>query len=128
MDRRTFLSSLAGAGLAPAAPKQPPNIVILFGADLGYCDIGCLRCSLHTSSVPYFAVTGGPGNYVAPDSLFRGNQRIERDSSDFYLTDAIGANAVRHIEQARSPFLLYTAFTSPHWPLHALEPDIARYR
>ena len=28
----------------------------------------------------------------------------------------------------KGPFFLYTAFTSPHWPLHALEPDIERYQ
>ena len=25
------------------------------------------------------------------------------------------------------PFFLYAAYTAPHWPLHALEEDIARY-
>ena len=76
----------------------------------------------------YYGIIGGAGNYFDPASLVRENDRIERDSPDYYLTDAIGANAVRYIEQATRPFFLYTAFTSPHWPLHALEPDIARYR
>ena len=43
MNRRTFLASLAAAplarGLANAADK--PNIVLLFGDDLGITDIGC---------------------------------------------------------------------------------------
>lgn len=28
----------------------------------------------------------------------------------------------------RGPFFLYVAYTAPHWPLHALPDDIARYR
>ena len=36
----------------------------------------------------------------------------------------------RYIDEraSRQPFFLYVAFTSPHWPLHALAPDIARYK
>ena len=26
------------------------------------------------------------------------------------------------------PFFLYTAYTAAHWPMHALEADIAKYR
>ncbi len=79
----------------------------------------------------YFGIIGGAASYFDPDTLARDNERIERDSKDFYLTDAIAANAARYVEEAaqkHQPFFLYTAFTAPHWPLHALEPDIARYR
>ena len=32
------------------------------------------------------------------------------------------------IDEARdSPFFLHVAYTAPHWPLHALEEDIAKY-
>jgi arylsulfatase len=76
----------------------------------------------------YYGIIDGAANYFDPDSLVRDNERIERDGADYYLTDAIAAHAARYIEQANGPFFLYTAFTSPHWPSHALEPDIARYR
>ncbi|UCH63467.1 MAG: sulfatase-like hydrolase/transferase [Fidelibacterota bacterium] len=49
----------------------------------------------------------------------------------FYMTDAITENAVGYLDQyARgdTPFFLYVAYTAPHWPLHALPEDIARYR
>lgn len=53
--------------------------------------------------------------------------------TDFYLTTAIAEYGLgflkEHAEQhAQQPFLLYLAFTSPHFPLHALPADIARYR
>lgn len=52
---------------------------------------------------------------------------------NFYLTSTIGEHGVRflkeHAEQhAADPFLLYVAFTSPHFPLHALQQDIDRYK
>src|SRR5581483_12179786 len=76
----------------------------------------------------YYGIIGGAANYFDPNSLVRDNERIERDSPDYYFTDAIASNAIRYIEGAKGPFFLYTAFTSPHWPLHALQPDIDRYR
>ncbi len=49
------------------------------------------------------------------------------------MSDAIADHAVSYIHDHRrdkpdKPFFLYAAFTAPHWPLHALEEDIARYR
>ena len=49
-------------------------------------------------------------------------------------TDALSDEAVRMIGESAAgaktgerPFFLYLAYTAPHWPLHALEEDIARY-
>ncbi len=50
---------------------------------------------------------------------------------NFYLTDAITDNAVGFIDaygRDKEPFFLYVAYTAPHWPLHALPQDIARYK
>src|ERR1043166_7558098 len=59
MDRRTFLSSLAGAGLAAAAPQaERPNIVILFGDDLGYLHIGCFGGEIRTPNLDSLAASG----------------------------------------------------------------------
>ena len=63
--------------------------------------------------------------------LVRDNEKIAADGTDFYLTDAIGENAAAYIQAAArkpDPFFLYVPFTSPHWPLHAFESDIARYK
>ena len=53
--------------------------------------------------------------------------------SDFYLTTYIADHAIRCLaeharEHAAAPFVQYLAFTSPHFPLHALQEDIDRYR
>ncbi len=53
--------------------------------------------------------------------------------SGYYVTSAITEYALtflreHHRESPTQPFFLYLAFTSPHFPLHALEEDIARYR
>ena len=55
------------------------------------------------------------------------------EGSDFYVTTAIANHAVdflrEHTQKHRDePFYCYLAFTSPHFPLHALQEDIARYR
>ena len=49
------------------------------------------------------------------------------------MTKAIGEHGVRFLEQhaaerANDPFFLYLAFTSPHFPLHALQEDIDHYK
>ncbi|MCK5702099.1 MAG: sulfatase-like hydrolase/transferase, partial [Cyclobacteriaceae bacterium] len=49
----------------------------------------------------------------------------------FYMTDAITDNAVKFLQIAESndqPFFLYLPYTAPHWPLHALEEDIEKYK
>jgi arylsulfatase len=49
----------------------------------------------------------------------------------FYMTDAITDHAVRLVRDAQrspSPLALYLAYTAPHWPLHALPEDLAKYR
>jgi arylsulfatase len=55
------------------------------------------------------------------------------EGSDFYVTTAIAGHAIDFLkEHARGhredPFYCYLAFTSPHFPLHALQEDIERYR
>lgn len=53
--------------------------------------------------------------------------------SGFYLTTAIADYAIGFLREhaqtnADKPFCLYLAFTSPHFPLHALPQDIERYK
>src|SRR5574340_84651 len=78
----------------------------------------------------YYGIIHGAADYFNPVTLTRDNDRVEPDKPDYYFTDAIADNAIAYIESASrsQPFFLYTAFTSPHWPLHAPEAEIARYR
>lgn len=78
----------------------------------------------------YYGIIHGAADYFNPVTLTRDNEPASI-GKDYYFTDAIADHAVQYIEQgaaAKKPFFLYTAFTSPHWPLHARPADIERYR
>ena len=78
----------------------------------------------------HFGTLAGAGSYFDPTLLIRDDQFLTPEDG-FYYTDAIGDEAVRMIgDGVRSgkPFFLHVAFTAPHFPLHALEEDVARYR
>lgn len=52
-------------------------------------------------------------------------------SPDFYATDAFTKSALRFLEEDRDsekPFFLYFPHSAPHFPIHAREEDIAKYR
>jgi arylsulfatase A-like enzyme len=56
-----------------------------------------------------------------------------RPGDGYYATTAIAQHAIDFLaghaaEHRDQPFFLYLAFTAPHFPLHALPADIARYR
>ncbi len=80
-----------------------------------------------------YALVSGGTNYWRLDPnriLARDDERIQ-PPADWYVTDAITENAVTYLDEAASserPFALYLAYTAPHWPLHAHESDIAKYR
>ena len=78
----------------------------------------------------YFGIFSGGGSYFFPKALAEQDTLLQPDLEGFYLTDAISDNAGDMIEEATAgedPFFMYVAYTAPHWPLHALEEDIARY-
>ena len=93
-----------------------------------------------------YGIISGAASFWDPWSLTRGNTRIsafaddayvaERDSpagGPYYFTDAISDHAVRavreHSQQGREePLFLYVSYTAAHWPMHARERDIAKYR
>ena len=56
-----------------------------------------------------------------------------KPGDNYYATIAIADHAVKWLEghasdHAADPFFLYLAFTSPHFPLHALQEDIDYYK
>lgn len=73
----------------------------------------------------------GAGSFWNPHTLVDGDMPIKPEGDDFYYTDFIADNAVDFIDEHGSeeaPFFLYVGFTAPHWPLHAFEEDIEKYR
>jgi arylsulfatase len=75
-----------------------------------------------------------------PAGLVRENQLINvandteyQPANGFYYTDAITDHAIRFVSEherdhAKEPFFMYVAYTAAHWPMHAREEDIAKYR
>jgi arylsulfatase A-like enzyme len=87
----------------------------------------------------YYGTIHGAGSYWDPSSLVRDNRLItfandpDYRPTEYYYTDAISDHAAKFVrEHARDhrdkPFLLYVAYTAAHWPLHARERDIAKYK
>lgn len=73
--------------------------------------------------------------YFSPVLHFENDRLLPpvKPDSGYYATTAIADYAIKclkdHAKHYRQqPFFSYLAFTSPHFPLHALPEDIARYR
>lgn len=72
----------------------------------------------------------GGGNYFDPSRFMIGNDVQPAAKDGFYFTDVVADAAsafIREQEGTGKPFFTYIPFTAPHWPLHALDRDIAKY-
>jgi len=79
----------------------------------------------------YYGILHGCCSYYNPHTLMRQDRLINIETDEFYFTDAITDEAVTYIDEygnRDNPFFLYVSYTAPHWPLHALPEDIARYQ
>ncbi|MCL4763403.1 MAG: sulfatase-like hydrolase/transferase, partial [Burkholderiales bacterium] len=84
----------------------------------------------------FYGTIIGAGSFYDPNTLTRGNENVEHEAKAddaFFYTDAISDHAVRYVERhaqahAGTPFFAYVAYTAPHWPLHAHDEDIAKYK
>ena len=92
----------------------------------------------------FYGTIHGAGSFYDPNTLTRDNRYIsphndpeygaeDWPNGQYYYTDAIADHAVRfihehHYETGDQPFFLYVSFTAAHWPMHALEKDIAKYK
>jgi arylsulfatase len=78
----------------------------------------------------YFGIIPGGANYYTP--VLYSNNESWKAPDNFYLTNAISDTSVRYIEEhvnsSNNPFFMYVAYTAPHWPLHALQKDIDKYK
>jgi arylsulfatase A-like enzyme len=77
----------------------------------------------------FFGMLIGSGSFYDPGTLMRDNTFIA-PGKDFYLTYAITDNVVRFIDEnpKDKPFFFYIAYTAAHWPLHAPESEIQKYK
>ncbi len=78
----------------------------------------------------FFGTLAGAGSFFHPHALMEDGEFIDEHPDGFYYTDAISDKAVDMISEAQDdgmPFFLHVAYTAPHWPLHALPDDIAKY-
>ncbi|MEM9965637.1 MAG: arylsulfatase [Asticcacaulis sp.] len=60
-------------------------------------------------------------------------QAVKSLPQDFYSSDYFTDKLIENLEGSRKadgdkPFFAYLAYTAPHWPLHAPEASIAKYR
>lgn len=80
----------------------------------------------------FFGIVDGASNYFNP-MVFSDNETYKAPGEDFYFTHAVSDSSVMFMDQhfkksGSDPFFLYVAYTAPHWPLHALEKDIEKYK
>ena len=87
----------------------------------------------------YYGTIVGAGSFFDPGALTRDNTAIspfadpEYTPERYYYTDAIADNAARFVadhrrDHAEQPFFMYVAFTAAHWPMHAPDEAVAKYK
>ena len=81
----------------------------------------------------FYGILGGAASFFAPYSLSRNRKNVEneyRANPDYYFTNAIADNALAFLKRVPEdkPLFLYLPFTAAHWPLHAPEEDIEKYK
>lgn len=84
----------------------------------------------------YFGFLSGCINFFtgedwgSGENLMRLDRNVFEAPKDFYSTDAFTDYAIEFLREASAkdkPFFLYLAHNAPHFPLHALPEDIAKY-
>jgi len=89
----------------------------------------------------YYGILIGAASYFDPAALTRGNQFVSPEADpeykhpadeSYYLTNALGDNAVQFIKEHNKeakdkPFFMYTAFTAAHWPMQVPEEYVKPY-
>lgn len=98
----------------------------------------------HLASTPpqrgfdrYFGFLSGAINFFTGrdwqtgENLMRLDEEVYEVPDDFYSTDAFTDYAIEFLKDSPDqdqPFFLYLAHNAPHFPLHALPEDIAKYK
>ena len=78
----------------------------------------------------FYGILSGASSYLRPfppRGITEDNSDTKYDfPNNYYTTNAFADQAIKFIneEKNENPYLLYLAFTAPHWPLQALPEDI----
>jgi arylsulfatase A-like enzyme len=77
----------------------------------------------------HFGTLNGSGSFYDPGTLISNNTFVA-PGKDFYYTNAISDTTVKFINQhpKGKPFFFYVAYTAAHWPLHAPENEVRKYK
>ncbi len=88
----------------------------------------------------FYGTIHGAGSLWDPNTLTRDNTQITpvndpeyNPKEPWFYTDAIADQTTRYIEEhvkskPNEPFFCYVSFTAAHWPMHAREKTIAKYK
>lgn len=72
------------------------------------------------------------GSQWNPITLTEGNKSIfpVPADEDYYYTEALSTKAIQWMkgQEENKPFFLYMAYAAPHWPLHARQEVIDKYK
>lgn len=84
----------------------------------------------HRGFQDFYGTIYGVVDYFDPFSLVNGEEPVREVPEDYYITQALSDSAATYVHRYAAgdkPFFLYLSYTAPHWPLHALPEDIAKY-
>ena len=88
----------------------------------------------------FYGTIHGAGSLWDPNTLTRDNTQITpvndpeyNPKEPWFYTDAIVDQTTRYIQEhvkskPNDPFFCYVSFTAAHWPMHAREKTIAKYK
>jgi arylsulfatase len=122
-------------GTRPAWAKLLPELLQAAGYRSYHSGKWHVDGQPHENGFAHSYLLNDAGRYFSPKNHFEDGKKLpaaQRDSG-YYTTIAIADHAVKCLQEhaaqhAEQPFFQYVCFTAPHFPLHALPEDIARYR
>jgi arylsulfatase len=78
----------------------------------------------------FYGIIQSIRSYYNPPSLMEDGRELPTPQGDYHFTDAVTEHATRYIREHEpgKPYFLYAAYAAPHFPLHARESDVAKYR
>lgn len=85
--------------------------------------------ALLTGSASHFADMAGPTLAQPRAKYWEDGKELHSLPDNFYSSSFYASRIIEYIDsnkKAKDPFFAYLAFTAPHWPIQALDRDLAR--